>query len=216
MSEKNIWDTVGNLRNKHNLLDQCIITIDNGFRISKIENSTNNTENTFNNIDTPQKKSADPIIRSTDYKVRSAYVKEAHTSTLNSIKSKFAHDTVVFLEGMGGLGKSELAKYYGFCGKEDGTYNTVIFAQLNEKKNNNIEAVFNSDSLIGINNFNRKDNENNRDYFLRKADEFKRVADKKTLIILDNYRPDEDLKYLLGGRYHLLITTRDIYNNSDF
>ena len=216
LSEKNIWDTVWNLRNKHYLLDQCIITIDNGFRISKIENCKSNAENAFSDTDTPQKKSADPIIRSTDYKVRSSYVKEAHTTTLHSIKAGFTNDTVVFLEGMGGLGKSELAKYYGLSGKEDDIYNTVIFAQLNEEKNNNIETVFNSDSLININNFNRKDKENNRDYFLRKADEFKRVADEKTLLILDNYKPEEDLRYLLGGRYHLLITTREIYNNGDF
>lgn len=115
----------------------------------------------------------------------------------------------VFLYGMGGIGKSEIAKKYANLYKKE--YDTVIFS-LYEK--DLISTIIN-DKFFQIDNFNKKKTENgeesDEDFFKRKLEEIKKISDNKTLIILDNFDVDDDkyLKDLLEGEYHLIITTRN-------
>ena len=117
----------------------------------------------------------------------------------------------VFLYGMGGIGKSEIAKKYANIYKKN--YDTVIFAVYEKDL---ISTILN-DKYFNVNNFNRKitdkGEESDEEFFIRKLDEIKKISNNKTLIILDNFDVDNDiyLKDLLEGDYHLIITTRNSF-----
>ncbi len=136
------------------------------------------------------------------------------------IRSLFKNgNQVVFIEGMGGIGKSEIAKQYAdkFSKSPDG-YDTVVFARY--EKGELCELVANDRifSLSGISPIISKDGtkETSAEYAERKLGIIKKFTDEKTLIIIDNLDvpPDQLERDALWQEltqnipYHLLITTR--------
>lgn len=119
-------------------------------------------------------------------------------------------ENTVFLYGIGGIGKTQVAKQYAKKHKEK--YDTVIFATYNT----NLQDLIISDNLFvlypELARYTMPDGskEDNASYFKRKLEAIKRISNERTLIIIDNFdvEEDENLTALTEGRYHLLITTR--------
>lgn len=117
---------------------------------------------------------------------------------------------IVFLRGMGGIGKSEIAKQYAKINSD--TYKTVVFARYNDSLVKLIadDTVFYIDGVtrqIKVN----KDIQTDIEYADEKVKFLRTECKKDTLIIIDNYDVDYD-PYLeeleKSGEYRLLITTR--------
>lgn len=125
-------------------------------------------------------------------------------------------ERVVFLQGIGGIGKTEIAKQY--VDRNRKKYNTIIFATyagslvdlVNGETPFELEPEFaRSVSAEGV-------REDDRSFFERKLRRIQKLSDEHTLIVIDNFdvEYDEALPELLEGRYHLLFTTRCDYSRS--
>ena len=116
----------------------------------------------------------------------------------------------VFLQGMGGIGKSEIAKSYAKAYKD--RYDTVVFLGYE----GSISDLVTSDKLL-IENLPPQDteNESKADYFRRKMDALRTVTSARTLLILDNYDVDDDPDFpaLDNLPCHLLVTTRNEHDD---
>lgn len=117
----------------------------------------------------------------------------------------------VFLQGMGGIGKSECAKQY--AQKYKGNYNTIVFAEcsttlmdlLNDNTTFTLTKPFISERLQ------RHDGsyESDSDFFERKLTQLRCSVDLHTLIILDNVdHQDSNLMDFLTGICDVIVTTR--------
>lgn len=85
----------------------------------------------------------------------------------------------VVLYGMGGIGKSEVAKKYAIDNRDK--YSCIIFAPFNLSIKNTII----DDTIFSIDGFGRIENESDDEYFERKLCELKKITDERTLIIVD-------------------------------
>lgn len=114
---------------------------------------------------------------------------------------------VVFLEGIGGIGKSELAKQYALQNRD--RYHTILFVTYTSS----LEKLFCDKSSIVIDELEQVENETEEAFFLRKLGIFRSVADKGVLLIIDNFDTDTDarLKDLLEGDYRVILTTRNAH-----
>jgi len=133
---------------------------------------------------------------------------------IRQIHEILTEEHVLFLQGMGGIGKSEIAKGYAKTYAAD--YDTVLFANYRDSI---LEMIIGDD--IEIENFKRntaygQDAESNEAFFKRKLQALKELADHRTLLIVDNFDVDYDehLEDLVNGPYRLLFTTR--YEHYDY
>ena len=116
----------------------------------------------------------------------------------------------LFLQGMGGIGKSELAKAYALKNRE--LYSTIVFATYHTSLQDTVlnDSGFFIESLPRLH---TKDGllESDRAYFQRKLTYLQQIADRKTLFIIDNFDTDNDpdLETFLDGEYALIFTTRN-------
>ena len=130
---------------------------------------------------------------------------------LSTIHTHLQNSNILFLSGIGGIGKSELARNYAKIHKENGDYDTVLFATYG----GSWMMLVNDDTGIHIANFERFLEEKEQDYYRRKIRKLKELCDEKTLFIIDNLNEDEfeaDAKHqwkdILALGCKLLITTR--------
>ncbi len=110
----------------------------------------------------------------------------------------------VALQGMGGIGKSEIAKFYAVSHKDD--YSAVVFAPLNK----NILHTVIDDSVFQVADVARQPDETDAAYFERKLSAIKRLADETVLFVIDGFDDgfDEAWKAFCAGSCRILITTR--------
>ena len=133
---------------------------------------------------------------------------------LDNIKEELDNYGKVFIKGIGGIGKSEIAKM--FCKKYRGDFNTIVFANYKT----DIKDMIISEKEIPIKNLERITDsegkiENDITFFKRKLQILKKITDDKTLIIVDNFDIEED-KYLeefLDGNYRIIFTTRNDFEH---
>lgn len=134
---------------------------------------------------------------------REDVLEEIHSKLQNS-------DNVLFLYGIGGIGKTQIAKQY--AKKHKGDYDTIIYATYNGSIKDVIIAEMPFATEPAINRYTLSDGtqENDEVYFKRKLEAVQKLSSERTLIILDNFdvEEDENLPLLMNGRYRLLITTR--------
>ena len=119
----------------------------------------------------------------------------------------------VFLVGMGGIGKSEIAKKYISEHNED--YVIVLWIPFEKS----LEQTIINDNKLNIQGLSRVDYslESDHEYMLRKLNVLKQNADKKVLIVIDNFdvTDDPDLEELISGKYSVIFTTRNHQKNKE-
>lgn len=134
---------------------------------------------------------------------------------LAKIKEIFdSGERVLFLQGIGGIGKTEIAKQYAKRNKSQ--YDTVIYATYN----NTIVELVSSQVSFKIEPFFPRHvlddgtQESDISFFNRKLNLIREITNERTLIIIDNFdvMDDEHLSELLDANYKLLITTRCDYS----
>ena len=160
------------------------------------------------------------ILKNTGICVRPHFVHAARKDIFHQLDVAFLDSHVVFLQGIGGIGKSEIAKHWALQKKRDGTFNTVVFAQLNTETNSsNVLSLITNDTVFVIGGeFHYRDEEETIEaYFQRKLAKIKQITDERTLIIIDNYDIDDQMMAsLFTGTYSLLVTTRNRPGGYDF
>ncbi len=143
--------------------------------------------------------------------IKYGYIFFGRDSELKTLEEAFAEQDVVFLHGIGGIGKSELAAQYWRAHKEQ--YTTVVFARYED----DLAALLADDHVFRVQGVARKTKADNTpqtdlEYAREKLQIMKQHADGHTLIILDNFDVQSDP--LLGeladvrDSYRLLVTTR--------
>lgn len=123
-------------------------------------------------------------------------------------------ENVQFLYGIGGIGKTQIAKQYARRHKND--YDTIVYATYNESLKNTLisENTFSLEPEMARFTMSDGSCENDDDFFKRKLDKIKKISDSKTLIVIDNFDTvsDENLEEFISGDYHVLITTRNDFS----
>lgn len=129
---------------------------------------------------------------------------------LTRIHEALQENQVLYLSGIGGIGKTELAKKYVQQYRE--SYDTVAFVFFDES----IEHSICQDILI--NNFSADEEESEREYFKRIIETLKKVTTEKDLILIDNFDVEEDecLEELLQCPCKFLITTRKDFRDYNY
>lgn len=129
---------------------------------------------------------------------------------LEEIDKILSRNQLVFLSGIGGIGKTELARQYAY--RHRNQYDTISFA-VYEK---NIETLV--DEEIEINQISREKEESEHDYFKRKIEILKQIATPKNLIIIDNFdvEEDENLELLFSCPCKFIITTRKNFRDYNY
>lgn len=135
---------------------------------------------------------------------------------LTEISKKFSSgDRSIFLQGIGGIGKTEIAKHY--IKNNRSKYHTVIFATY---ETNLVDMIISDNYFKFETELNRQitangSQEDDFTYFKRKLSLIKSASDEGTLIVIDNFDScDENLDDLLNGNYSLLITTRSDFSRN--
>jgi tetratricopeptide (TPR) repeat protein len=123
---------------------------------------------------------------------------------IETLASLFKQEHVVFLQGMGGIGKSEIAK--GYARDRHGDYDTVVFAGYTSGLK---DLICGGDVLIE--NLNRADGETQDLWFCRKMEALRSLTNERTLLIIDNFDVDEDpdMEEVFSIPAHILVTSRN-------
>lgn len=122
---------------------------------------------------------------------------------LKEIKRRLDCDGYVFIKGIGGLGKSEIAKLYAEVYKNE--YHTVQFC----KYTNSLKAVVATMPINGIDDISYT----NTEELIKEKNKVLHLADEKTLIVVDNFNVtyDEFLRDFLPSNnksFKVIFTTR--------
>lgn len=123
---------------------------------------------------------------------------------IQEIHRMLNENRILFLNGFGGIGKSELAKHYAEEHKDD--YDAIIFAPYVS----DVKMLLLDDNAIPLYNFTPYPEEKPEEYCARKLKKLRELCDERTLFIVDNLdcEDDPDLNKLLDLGCKLLITTR--------
>lgn len=128
-------------------------------------------------------------------------------SELNTLLKEYSK---VFVNGIGGIGKSEFVKQYAYT--FDKYYDTIVFTTFDS----DIDSLIYS---IPIANLSSPENSGiqRKEYIKIKYDILKRCCDKRTLIIIDNYNLDDikPLSKMLELSCDIIITTRNDYTDEN-
>ena len=143
---------------------------------------------------------------------RIEYPKESflgRDSEIKQIADHFTCEHVLFLQGMGGIGKSEIARRYAELFRS--RYSTIIFTRYIS----GLQELFCGNEIL-IENLQRSEQETIEAWYQRKMNVFRRIVNERTLLIIDNFDTDNDpyLEDILNCPCHVLITTRN--NHSDY
>ena len=121
------------------------------------------------------------------------------------ISSSLKANNVLFITGIGGIGKSSLAKAY--IRKHKADYEAIIYLETDI----GIVRAFCDDMQLQLSTVSRRDGEPQSDYFTRKLTHLRRICgEKKVLFILDGHtgRITKELSKILDCGYDTLILTR--------
>lgn len=137
------------------------------------------------------------------------------TRELQEIEDAIKNYKKIFLKGIGGIGKSEIAKKYANLHKTE--YDVIIFARYTSS----LQQLIISEKNFNIPGFIRKQNEtgtmeSDSEFFERKLSKINEIlVNKKALIIIDNFdtQNDDDLEKILSGNYDIIFTTRNDFES---
>ena len=129
-------------------------------------------------------------------------------SELKDIHAALEKHNGVFLTGMGGIGKSELAKQYGRVYRN--CYDTVVFGMYS----GSLIKLITDDSIVHINKFSRPQGDKVEDYYYKKYRKLKELTNEKVLLIIDNFNTaDDKLNDFFGLGAKVIFTTRNSFQN---
>lgn len=129
-------------------------------------------------------------------------------SLLNSIHQKLnTGSKVLVLYGMGGIGKSEVAKAY--VNRYASSYQTIVFCYFHE----NLQETVIDDSQISVQHLHFQSSGKRGErgwYFRRKLDILQQIVDERTLLVIDNFDvlSDERLHAVTALPCRILFTSR--------
>ena len=136
---------------------------------------------------------------------RSQELRQIHEG-LSGVENK------IFIVGMGGIGKSEVARMYIKMHRDD--YDVILWASFD----GSIEQTLINDYAFQIQGLSRNDfpEDSDSDYFRRKLRILKEIADRKVLIIIDNFDVSDDprLEDFCSAKYSVIFTTRYHQDNT--
>lgn len=127
----------------------------------------------------------------------------------NEIHEYLKDNKLIFVVGMGGIGKSELVRSY--ISNHESEYRTRIWGTFE----NSIKSFICNDDYIHITNFERIPiDESDDSYYQRKYKFLKETVSQEDLLVIDNYDVDNDpnFKDLSDLNMKIIITSR---KNSD-
>lgn len=129
---------------------------------------------------------------------------------LETIHEYFQESHVVFLHGVGGIGKTELANRYIHTHRAD--LQTVVAVRFSGSIR---QTLLNE---VKLEHFKREENEKDDAYFKRFLEQMKCCLTPDDLFLLDNFdvEKDDDLETLLQCQCKFLITTREDYRDYDY
>lgn len=129
---------------------------------------------------------------------------------LETIHEYFQESHVVFLHGVGGIGKTELANRY--IHTHQANLQTVVAVRFSGSIR---QTLLNE---VRLEHFNREENEKDDAYFKRLLEQMQCCLTPDDLFLLDNFdvAKDDDLEALLKCQCKFLITTREDYRDYDY
>lgn len=115
---------------------------------------------------------------------------------------------VLFLEGIGGIGKSELAKQYAL--RHAGEYDQILFVTFSTT----LEKLMCDPLQIQIEGLERSSEESDAVFFNRKLQILRTLVNERTLIIVDNFDVDQDerLREFTECGARVIFTTRNAHS----
>lgn len=121
---------------------------------------------------------------------------------LKEIEERLGQKHLLFLHGIGGIGKTELAIRYAY--EQEKRYGTVLFLRAECSLE---DSLCRDDIALG--HFAREETEDNQSYAKRKLSALKACLTEQDLLILDNFdQEDGMLEDVLELRCRILVTSR--------
>lgn len=116
-----------------------------------------------------------------------------------------AGNRVLFLEGIGGIGKSELAKQYALANRKK--YDTILFVTYSDS----LKALVCDPNMIEISGVVMRPAETPEEFYNRKLQILRSIVNERTLLIVDNFDVDSDpdMTDFLEGSHNVIFTTRN-------
>lgn len=124
---------------------------------------------------------------------------------IRQIAESLQSNHVLYLTGVGGIGKTTLVKNY--IARNRTEYEVIAYLEYD----GDIQHTFCDDMQLQISTVSRQDSEQLDEYFARKLKAFKRICgDRHVLFVLDNYtdRLTKDLSRIIDCGYDTIIATR--------
>ncbi|MCD8239595.1 MAG: hypothetical protein LUC92_09720 [Clostridiales bacterium] len=117
----------------------------------------------------------------------------------------------VFLHGIGGIGKSEIAKR--FLKNNRKSFGTILVLNF---KGSLKDTILSQDVELG--NFSREENEEQEDFYKRKLRALKQELKKDDIILLDNFdtERDDELESLFDCKCKFIVTSREDYSDFNY
>lgn len=132
-------------------------------------------------------------------------------------KSLHSSDSMhhIFLYGISGIGKTELAKQYAHKFRK--FYNVILFIT---DSGTILNTVCNEISLNGFPSYSFHDgkNEDTQTYFNKKLQYLQKISDEQILFIIDNFNEmdDDNLEDFLSGEYSVIFTTQTDFSEKGY
>ncbi len=132
---------------------------------------------------------------------------------LKQITEFLKNDRVLFITGVGGIGKSTLVKNY--IKKNKAEYDIIVYLEFD----GDIKHTFCDDLQLQISTVRKSGNESLDEYFVRKLTSLKYICgEKQVLFILDNFygKITKELSRIISCGYDTFIVTRNMPPKNSF